>query len=216
MDIPIHVAAAGFVCNVTLYIDSKSQKQFQTRRYRMTLGTACFLFSLFSHLLLDIVPHYDFMYESFIFYQFFDFLKLSLIVKAFAVLLKISILTIPVVILFLYLTKDHLMIALVSIIGGIYPDIEKTAYLVLHIPHDLIIFRNHSCSFSPTGWESEHKLLLIVIEVCLYVALLIGLYWIAHCRGQVRYTGITYQAVFQAFERKMRRCHENTKSRKIA
>lgn len=205
MDIPIHVAATGFVCNVTLYIDSKIQKQFQTRRYRMMLGTVCFLFSLFFHLLLDAVPHYDFMFEFFIFYKFFGFLKLSLIVRAFGVLLKFSILTIPVVIMFLYLTKDHLMIALVSIIGGIYPDIEKTAYLVLHIPRYLIIFRNHSCSYSPTGWESEHKLLLIVIEVCLFVVLLIGLYWIARHRGQVRYTGMSKQVIFQVFARKKMR-----------
>jgi hypothetical protein len=148
------------------------------------LGTVCFLFSLFFHLLLDAVPHYDFMFEFFIFYKFFGFLKLSLIVRAFGVLLKFSILTIPVVIMFLYLTKDHLMIALVSIIGGIYPDIEKTAYLVLHIPRYLIIFRNHSCSYSPAGWESEHKLFLIITELFLFGALLIGFYWIARCRNQ--------------------------------
>jgi hypothetical protein len=178
MDIPIHIAAAAFVCNVTLYADSKIQKNNSSKKSSVRLCMICFVLSLFSHLLLDAAPHYDFIYKI---------LRFSMLPQFFRygwVLFKVGVFTLPVVIMFLYLTRDHWLIALVSIFGSVYPDIEKGAYLNLFIPKYLIIFRHHSCSYSPAGWESEHKLFLIIAELCLFVVLLIGLYWVARYRNQ--------------------------------
>ena len=178
MDIPIHVATAAFVCNVTLYADSKIQKDYSSKEWGFLPGTICFLLSLFSHLLLDAVPHYDFIYKIFRLPMLPQFLSYGW------ALFKVGVFTLPVIFIFLYLTRDHWLIALISIFGSVYPDIEKGIYLNLHIPKYLIIFQNHSCSYSPADWESEHKLFLIITELCLFGALLIGLYWIARCRNQ--------------------------------
>lgn len=176
MNIPVHVAAAAVVCNATLYVNMRFQKSEPSKERLIMLGTLCFVVSLFSHLLLDVVPHYDFLYKI---------LPLPMLPKIWGwawATFKVGVVTFPVVILFLYLTRDHLIITLVSLLGSIYPDIEKALYLNLHIPKYLVIFRQHSCSYSPDGWESTHKLLLSAIEIVLLVILMVGFYWIARCR----------------------------------
>ena len=75
--------------------------------------------------------------------------------------------------------RDHPIIALISLLGGIYPDLEKLAYFDFHLPREFVTFRYHSCYLSPwRPWELEHKTFLIVFEVLLLPALLLLTHWI--------------------------------------
>ena len=195
MDLPVHAAAGALVGNTILYVvDNKLKRQTLSQKQHIEVSFAFFFWGVLSHLFLDAVPHYDWLFHV----KTFSPLPFWWLIPQFLA-------TIPVLIITFYVMRDHWVIAMVSLLGGVYPDIEKLIYLDLHLPQYLILFRNHSCDLSQwTPLELEYKSSLIVFEVGLFFVLLGGLYWVAHCRGQVRYTGITYQTVFQAFARKIR------------
>ena len=188
MDLPIHVAAGALVGNTILYIvDNTFKRQTLSQKQHIEVGLACFFWGILSHLFLDAVPHYDWLF----YVKTFSPLPYGWIIPQFLA-------TIPVLIITFYAMRDHWVIAMVSLLGGVYPDIEKLIYLDLHLPQYLVVFRKHSCDLSQwTALELEYKSFLVVFEVGLFFVLLGGLYWVARCRGQARYTGITSQAVFQ-------------------
>ena len=80
--------------------------------------------------------------------------------------------TVPVLICAFLLMKDYWLIVAIAILGGVYPDIEKLAYLDLHLPKALVLFPWHSCFLSGRPWEYAHKDFLIVTEICLFVLML--------------------------------------------
>ncbi len=179
MDIPVHVATAACLCSVTLYADSRIRKYSLSTRRSVGLGSVCFALGAFFHLMLDAVPHYD------IVYKILQFSSLPHYLGGMLAIFKVAALTLPVILLFLYLTSDHWLIALVAVLGGIYPDIEKALYLNLPYPRELVLFKFHSLAYSSDGWESEHKFFLVVVEVCVLLISLAGLYWSASRRKQL-------------------------------
>ena len=175
MHVPVHVAAAACVCQVTLYADSLSHTGTNSKTHTVIVGAFCFLGSLYSHLFLDIVPHYNILYNIWI--EGIPFLP-----KRAWTLLNVGILTVPVLFMMFHYTRDHLLIALVSLVGGVYPDIEKTAYFLSYLPRRFVIFRSHSCYYSPVAWETEHKYILIFAELVLFIALIVSIPWFARRR----------------------------------
>lgn len=174
MDLPVHVATGVFLGNAIFYVDTRfQQQQSPSRRQNVELGIAIFLVGALSHLILDAAPHYDWLF----YVKIFSPLPYWWIIPQILA-------TIPVLLITFYVHRDHLMVALVSVMGGVYPDIEKGAYLNFHLPRYLVLFRSHSCSYSPAGWETKHKFFLIIAEVCLFGFLLAGIYWTARHRNQ--------------------------------
>ena len=195
MDLPVHVTAGALVGTTILYImDNKVRKRPFSQKQYIKVGLACFFWGILTHLFLDAVPHYDWLF----YVKTFSPLPCWWLIPQFLT-------TIPVLIITFYVMRDHWGIAVVSVLGGVYPDIEKLMYLDFHLPRYLTVFRNHSCYLSQwTPLELEYKSFLIVFEVGLFFVLLGGIYWTARCREQRKYAGMRYQSVFQAFVRKMR------------
>jgi nitrogen fixation-related uncharacterized protein len=193
MDLPVHVAAGALVGNTILYIaDNKLKRQPLSQKQHIEVCLACFFWGVLSHLFLDAIPHYDWLF----YVKIFSPLPFWWLIPQFLT-------TIPVLMITFYVTRDHWGIALVSVLGGVYPDIEKLMYLDFHLPQYLVVFRKHSCYLSQwTPLELRYKSFLIVFEVGLFFVLLGGLYWAARCRGQTRYTGMSKQLIFQIFTRK--------------
>jgi hypothetical protein len=122
------------------------------------------------------MPHYDWLFYVKIFSPLPFWWLLPQILVSF-----------PALLITFYYARDSWIIAVVSVLGGIYPDIEKLAYVDFHLPQYFVLFRNHSCALSQwTPWELEHKTFLIVFEVCLFLVLLVGICWAARCRKQLR------------------------------
>jgi hypothetical protein len=101
-------------------------------------------------------------------------------------LCKIGVTTFPVVWLFLSLNRDRWVMALVSLFGGVYPDIEKTLYLHWGLPRWLVIAPWHSCTYSPLGWEYHHKYFVTGFELGLFALLVGGMYWLSQRRRHLR------------------------------
>jgi hypothetical protein len=179
MDLPVHAAVGALVGNTILYgVDNIFKRQTLSQKQHIEVGLACFFWGILSHLFLDAVPHYDWLF----YVKTFSPLPFWWFIPQFLT-------TIPVLIITFYVMRDHWMIAMISVVGSVYPDIEKLIYFDLHLPQYLVVFRRHSCYLSQwTLWELEHKNLLITAEVGLVIVSLIGLYWLTRCRRQLRHT----------------------------
>ncbi|MCP4398926.1 MAG: hypothetical protein GY801_16705 [bacterium] len=171
MDLPAHVAAGALTASIILYAESKHNRDRGDRTYMVKLGMACFLWGTLEHLILDALPHYDWLFKV----TFFKPLPYYWMHPQILT-------TVPVLIAAFILMKDYWMIAVISVLGGVYPDIEKLAYLDLHIPKFFVLFRRHSCSLSGRPWEYAHKDFLIVTEICVFVLMMGGMWWFAKHR----------------------------------
>ncbi len=176
MHIPTHIITAAVVCNTVLYLDKKTLVQGDSTTRSLKVGILCVLLSLLSHLLLDAIPHNNGGYALFNLYMFPFLLRFPLR------FLVMSLFLVPVSLFFLYLTRDHEVLALLSLIGEIYPDAEKALYLYKSLPRFLVLFPGHSYAYSPNGWESDYKWTLIGLELCLFMMLARGVVWIVQCR----------------------------------
>ena len=126
----------------------------------------CFSLSVASHLFLDMLPHYNFVYK------FVTFSCLPYLLRCCWALMKLALLVLPVFIMLLAFPRNAWVFLGVSLLGGAYPDIEKGMYLHHVLPRFLVIFRAHSCSYSSAGWETEYNAWLIGSEIVLYFTLL--------------------------------------------
>jgi hypothetical protein len=180
MDIPLHLAAAAWTGSVTFYIEHKVRQRSPGKGWGIGVGVICFGAALSSHLLLDLIPHYDLLFKVFRFSWLPNFLEFCW------TLCKIGVTTFPVAFLFLSLNRDRWAMVLASIFGGVYPDIEKTLYLHGELPRWLVIAPWHSCAYSPLGWEYTHKYLVTSFEVSLFALSVGGMYWLSQRRRHLR------------------------------
>ena len=174
MDFPVHVAAAVCAGQVLIYANSRinSQNTFGADQNLM-FATACVVAGAATHLLLDAVPHYDFLYGAGRLWKH----VLPYAVRKGLQAPKILLITLPVFLILWKYARRHWMLTLLALVGGIYPDFEKAAYLHSAYPRALVLFPWHSCSYSPEGWEVAYRELLIAGEIVLYVGLLAALVW---------------------------------------
>lgn len=157
-------------------IDRRFQPSPHSQGHHLMIGTLCFFCSLSSHFVLDAVPHYTFInYVSHV-------LMTPGAFRSGVMLIEWSIFTIPVILLCVYLTHDHRRLLFLSIAGGIYPDIEKVAYLKWHLPQWCILFPGHSCSYSSHGWTSQHAFLLSSLDIGLSLVLVYTMRWMSRLR----------------------------------
>lgn len=168
MDLPIHLATGALVGNVILYIEQTALQTQKFSQQPIKVGTACFLMGVLSHLFWDAVPHYDWLFYIEIFKPLPFWWHIPQVIVA-----------LPVVLFMWYVMRDQPIIAIIAMLGGIFPDLEKLAYFDFHLPREFVIFRYHSCYLSQwRPWEREHKTFLIVFEVLLLPALLLLTSWI--------------------------------------
>jgi len=176
MDLPIHLASGTLIGSVVLYVEHAAPDKPNSTRQWGKAGAACFLLGVFSHLLLDAMPHYDWLFYITIFKPL-----------PFWWHIPQAIMAMPVILFTWYVLRDHPVIAMISLLGGIYPDLEKLAYFDFHLPRELVIFKQHSCYLSQwTAWEREYKTALIVFEVLLLPALLMSAYWMTVRRRKLQ------------------------------
>ncbi|GAK55234.1 hypothetical protein U27_02066 [Candidatus Vecturithrix granuli] len=189
MDLPIHLATGALVGSVVLYVDQTMPHNSNSPRQLVKVGVACFLLGVLSHLLLDAMPHYDWLFYITIFKPLPFWWHIPQVIAA-----------IPVVAFTWYMLHDHSVIAMISLLGGIYPDLEKLAYFDFHLPRELVIFEQHSCYLSQwRSWELAHKTFLIVFETLLLLTLLMLAYWISVQRNKralsTAYFEVTYENI---------------------
>ncbi len=174
MDLPIHLATGALVGSAILYVEHTTPHTQDSAQHWAKVGVACFLLGVLSHLLLDAMPHYDWLFYITIFKPFPFWWHIPQAIGAA-----------PVVLFAWYILRDHPVIAMISLLGGIYPDLEKLAYFDFYLPRELVIFKQHSCYLSQwTPWTLEHKTALIVFEVLLLPTLLMLAYWFSVQRSK--------------------------------
>lgn len=183
MDLPGHVATGAFIGNALLYLDLKSRTRPPTLHELYKLGAASFLVGVLSHLGWDALPHYDWLFYVHLFEPLPYWWAIPQVVT-----------TLPILFFIFHVNRDHRRLAAVSVLGGVYPDLEKLLYLDFHLPRWCTLFRQHSCAL--TGWmpwELQHKELLIGIEIGVVFVTLALIYvfsqkwrqvWIYHFTSQ--------------------------------
>ena len=62
MDFPIHVVAAISLGQLTLYAHSRFQERYASHKSPLLIATLCGVLGVLSHLVLDAVPHYTFLF----------------------------------------------------------------------------------------------------------------------------------------------------------
>jgi hypothetical protein len=165
MDLPVHLAAGACIGSAVLYVEHKTHHPVSPRR-DIKIGLIVFVISVLSHLLLDAVPHYDWLFYVTIFKPLPYYWLLPQVIMA-----------LPVILLALTLTRDRPVIVVASLAGAVYPDVEKLAYLDFGLPKALVLFPHHSCSLSQwTPWELAHKDFLIILEMAVMTVCLVGVY----------------------------------------
>lgn len=166
MDLPAHVATGALIGNIVWYLDHRFRTQSPTPHDKVKVGIASFLWSVLSHLFFDAIPHYDWLFKV----EWLKPLPYWWMVPQIAT-------TVPILRMIWYCHRDHRLLAVVSVIGGVWPDIEKLLYFDVGLPRALIIFRHHSCNLTPwTPWEMTHKGLLIGVEIGVIAGCLAGMY----------------------------------------
>ena len=189
MDIPVHIAAAAVTCQAALALDPDSS---QPRMRMWVFGVGYFALGALSHLFLDAIPHYD------VLYKIEKPLLIEFLPRLVWTLLKVGVFSLPIIIMFLYFTREHPGYALAALAGGLYPDFEKGAYLSSYLPRSLVLFPFHSCAYSSAGWEIEYRYALIAAEIGLLVGLLGLIYWFGQRQcAQYANPGCSFKAWWQ-------------------
>ncbi len=171
MDFPVHVLAGSVIGNIILHHATKYPSHVMEKHRQIQAGAAGFLWGVLSHLFLDALPHYDWLFKLDIFRPLPFYWMYPQILT-----------TLPVIVITFYLTRDYWQIAGAAMLGGMYPDIEKLLYFDFHLPRSFVLFPWHSCRLSQSLWEDEHKLFLIFFEICLFAVMMTYLFWIARQR----------------------------------
>ena len=85
----------------------------------------------------------------------------------------------------IYFARDHWGYTVLGMIGAMYPDIEKVAYIDFGMPGRLVLFRWHSMALSDRdgGLPSGR---LILIECALIAGLIIGTLWLTKDRRRAK------------------------------
>ena len=179
MDFPVHVAAGALAGHAMLYVHAKQPGKTGafTQADALKLGLAGCLFGVLTHLLLDALPYYDWLFRVKIFKPLPYWWMLPQILT-----------TLPVIGAALRLSKDAQIVVGASILGGMYPDIEKLSYLDAHLPRSLVLFPYHSCQLSGSPWEFSHARELIVMEICVFAMMMRMIYWLAAKRKQAQFS----------------------------
>lgn len=184
MDFPVHVAASVCVGQALIYARYRlSCEHAINTNQDLMFATVCVLVGMASHLILDAIPHDNFLYGAGRFGR-----HLPYVVRKALQAPKILLITLPVFLISWKHARQHWFLMLLTLSGGLYPDIEKAAYLHSAYPRALVLFPWHSCSYSPVGWEVEYHHLLIVMEMLVYIGLLIALHWLCRRTQCVRHT----------------------------
>ncbi|GAK49696.1 hypothetical protein U14_00919 [Candidatus Moduliflexus flocculans] len=181
MDFPVHVAAGALAGSILLYVCAKenevSGELTMTRSETFKLGAAGCFFGVLTHLLLDALPYYDWLF----YIAMFKPLPYGWAIPTVFV-------TVPVIMTIFYLNKDARIVAGLSMFGGMYPDIEKLAYFDANLPRFCVLFPFHSCQLSSSRWELSHKYELIVMEICLFALMMYAMIWLTIERKHIRHS----------------------------
>jgi hypothetical protein len=192
MDFPVHVAVAACVGQALIYARHRisSENDIDTGQDLM-FATACVLAGMASHLILDAIPHANFLYGVGRFGR-----HLPYVVGKALQAPKIVLITLPVFLISWKYARQYWMLMLLALGGGVYPDMEKAAYLHSPYPRALVLFPWHSCSYSPVGWEVEYRHFLIAMEMLVYSGLLIAFYWLCRQTQDVRHVPGSFEEWF--------------------
>jgi len=170
MNIPTHVALGALLCNVVVTLDKKYGVGRITFSRKIVVGTLCVILSI-------AVPHYD------VVYKIITFPTVPALPRLLLVSLKVMLFCVPILYLAWPLIKAEPWIVGAALFGAVYPDVEKGLYLNMLIPRWLVLFGHHSSAYSSDGGD-EHKALVLVIEGCVLLLSMVGVYWLVRCRQQ--------------------------------
>jgi len=158
MTSPTHIAAGALVASaVALW----SERWRKGSRLRVALAlAAAALLAVVVHFLMDLAPHYNWVANNSLFAGYAS----GWYYREGAALL-------PTAALLLILGGRRFWWVLLGIVVGLYPDIEKLAYLALHIPAQFVIFEWHSQALSSHDFGLSKPLLtafdIAVLATCL-------------------------------------------------
>ena len=129
-----HIALSSLACDTAL-LNSKI-RFYSLNKYRYFSALAFFIAGVFLHILIDSLPHFDFLYK----------LKMPLINKWW---LKQSVFAfIYIAVLFPWQSRKFLLVKISAVLGGLYPVAEKLLYFGNILPQNLVVFKHHSMHLS--------------------------------------------------------------------
>lgn len=180
MDFPVHVAAGMCAGQALIY----ARQAAKVARQQPDMGrqdsqqdgmflTACFLAGVATHLILDAVPHHNFLYGMGAFG-----LRLPYAVRKALQTPKILLVALPAFLVAWTYARQHWYVLLISLAGGLFPDIEKAAFMHCAYPRALVLFPWHSCAYSAEGWQVEYRQWLIALEVAVFLGILAASVWL--------------------------------------
>jgi hypothetical protein len=160
MNSPTHLIAGAVTAQVVMAaIGPRASRPVQ-----VAAGIGAFGLAMLSHLLLDAIPHYNWI-------VYVDWLHRV----PFAWLLREAIFSLPVILLAVYCGRDHPVINFFGLFGGMYPDLEKVAYLDFHLPQRFVLFPWHSLRCTP--FDGRHaQSTYIAQEMAIFLVLAAATY----------------------------------------
>jgi hypothetical protein len=158
MNTPTHLAAGALVAQAAL----ATTTGISNRWAKQIVMPATFVGAVFAHLALDEIPHYNWI----VYLTWFHSLP-------FHWLIREAVFALPVVLIALYCGRDRWVLTCFALLGSMYPDLEKVAFVDFHIPKSLVIFRAHSLQLSGHT-AGLPQWLLITLELSVLAVLIAG------------------------------------------
>ncbi len=137
MDVFGHVAISSIMCDA-IFAHKKIRTFFLIPSQYPLAVLLLFLSGAVFHILVDLLPHFDFLYR----------VSVPLVTKWW--MKQLSVAALYFCAMFFITKKSYRTMKLFAIAGGLYPLFEKFLYFVVQLPERYVIFKKHSMHLAQT------------------------------------------------------------------
>ena len=138
----------------------------------MVVLTAVAVLAILAHVLLDLVPHYNWVANGSLFLGVRD-----------GWYYRETVALLPVAVILLVLGRRNLLAASVGMIAALYPDLEKVAYLAFGIPDRFVLFGWHSRVLS-SNQSGFPRWLLSMLDMLILTGCTVALWYCGRRTGE--------------------------------
>jgi hypothetical protein len=162
MTAPTHIAAGALIASVVAARTRAWRSGSSARNIIVALAVA--VLAVAAHVLMDLMPHFNWVAHGSLFHD-----------VRHGWYYREAVALIPAAALLLILGRRNLLLVSIGIVAGLYPDIEKLAYLAFHVPDALVFFDWHSRAVSSHDAGLAHWSLSL-FDMCLFGACVAGVW----------------------------------------
>ena len=155
-----HIAAGALVASLVAVRTRSWRSRSQLRKFGIVALVA--ILAAIVHIIMDFLPHYNWVAHGSLFLEVPHGWYYREVTALF-----------PVVLALLVLGRSSRPLVLVGIIAGLYPDLEKLAYLTFGLPNQFVLFKWHSRMLSSHDLGLPH-VLLSGFDIAILAACIVG------------------------------------------